>query len=82
MNAGIARSCRGGPSPLCLDCRWCAIRLELDGRSEFWCVRRRIPLTQTIMWRRSCRDFAPGTGTLPGLPGPPRRRPPKADRRP
>ena len=45
--------------PLCIECRWCDLRVDFDSGSNYYCERTGEALTAAILQRKACKDFKP-----------------------
>jgi len=42
----------------CKDCVFLKVRLDREGRADYWCIVRQVNLGQSVLWRKGCGDFA------------------------
>ena len=45
--------------PLCVECEWCGLRVDLNSGSNYYCERTGQALAAAILQRKACKDFKP-----------------------
>ena len=43
----------------CVDCGWLDLRVDFNGRSNYWCGVKQDNLEGSVIWKKPCRRFAP-----------------------